>query len=95
MHVILRNRARSFNVQGRLVHVASGRVYNSVTNPPRNPGLDDITGCYHALCSLPFRFEHVRAGWGVSAFMVISRTNQSFTRALVLSVCVHLHVSVG
>lgn len=29
---------------GRLTHVGSGRVYHKVLNPPRRPGLDDVTG---------------------------------------------------
>lgn len=29
---------------GRLTHPASGRVYNLVSNPPKNAGVDDITG---------------------------------------------------
>lgn len=28
----------------RLVHPASGRMYNTITNPPREPGKDDVTG---------------------------------------------------
>lgn len=31
-------------IAGRLVHAPSGRVYNMTWNPPRNPGVDDITG---------------------------------------------------
>ena len=29
---------------GRLIHPASGRVYNIFSNPPKNPGVDDVTG---------------------------------------------------
>ena len=29
---------------GRLTHLASGRVYHEVFNPPLNPGCDDMTG---------------------------------------------------
>jgi adenylate kinase len=28
----------------RSTHIPSGRVYNDITNPPKVPGLDDITG---------------------------------------------------
>jgi len=28
----------------RLIHPGSGRVYNVLTNPPKHPGVDDITG---------------------------------------------------
>ena len=31
-------------LSGRLVHPASGRVYHLVSHPPRNPGVDDVTG---------------------------------------------------
>ncbi|KAJ1525791.1 hypothetical protein ONE63_008994 [Megalurothrips usitatus] len=31
-------------VQGRWVHLPSGRVYNTGFKPPKSPGLDDITG---------------------------------------------------
>lgn len=31
-------------LSGRRVHPASGRVYHVVFNPPKRPGLDDITG---------------------------------------------------
>lgn len=31
-------------ISGRWVHEASGRVYNTTFNPPKVPGLDDITG---------------------------------------------------
>lgn len=29
---------------GRLTHPGSGRVYNLISNPPKQPGIDDITG---------------------------------------------------
>ena len=29
---------------GRWIHVASGRTYHQVTNPPKQAGIDDITG---------------------------------------------------
>lgn len=28
----------------RWVHLASGRVYNDTFNPPKEPGIDDVTG---------------------------------------------------
>lgn len=31
-------------VVGRLVHPASGRVYHVTNNPPKQPGVDDVTG---------------------------------------------------
>uniref|UniRef100_A0A336M724 GTP:AMP phosphotransferase, mitochondrial n=1 Tax=Culicoides sonorensis TaxID=179676 RepID=A0A336M724_CULSO len=31
-------------VKGRWVHLGSGRVYNTDFNPPKVPGIDDITG---------------------------------------------------
>ncbi len=31
-------------VANRLVHEPSGRVYNMTWNPPKNPGVDDVTG---------------------------------------------------
>ncbi|CCX29529.1 P-loop containing nucleoside triphosphate hydrolase protein [Pyronema domesticum] len=31
-------------IAGRMVHVPSGRVYNTGWNPPRVPGIDDVTG---------------------------------------------------
>ncbi|KAI9476158.1 MAG: adenylate kinase 2 [Benjaminiella poitrasii] len=31
-------------IMDRWVHIPSGRVYNLSYNPPRNPGLDDLTG---------------------------------------------------
>ena len=31
-------------ITGRWVHSASGRVYHAVFNPPKNPGVDDVTG---------------------------------------------------
>lgn len=31
-------------MSGRLVHPASGRVYHRLHNPPKQPGLDDVTG---------------------------------------------------
>ena len=31
-------------MSGRLVHPASGRVYHTTHNPPRQPGIDDETG---------------------------------------------------
>ena len=31
-------------MSGRLVHLASGRVYHPVFNPPKSPGVDDVTG---------------------------------------------------
>jgi len=31
-------------VQGRLTHLASGRIYNTAFNPPKTPGIDDLTG---------------------------------------------------
>jgi adenylate kinase len=31
-------------ITSRLVHPASGRVYNLSYNPPRVPGVDDVTG---------------------------------------------------
>lgn len=31
-------------VQGRLTHLSSGRVYNTNFNPPKIPGIDDVTG---------------------------------------------------
>lgn len=31
-------------MSGRLVHESSGRVYHNIFNPPKNAGVDDITG---------------------------------------------------
>ncbi|XP_046450676.1 GTP:AMP phosphotransferase AK3, mitochondrial-like [Daphnia pulex] len=31
-------------VAGRWTHIASGRVYNTEFNPPKVPGIDDVTG---------------------------------------------------
>ncbi len=31
-------------MSGRLVHPASGRVYHAINNPPKVPGVDDVTG---------------------------------------------------
>ena len=31
-------------MSGRLMHEASGRVYHTVFNPPKHPGVDDVTG---------------------------------------------------
>lgn len=31
-------------ISNRLIHLPSSRIYNLKTNPPKNPGLDDITG---------------------------------------------------
>lgn len=31
-------------VKGRLIHVKSGRVYNTEYNPPKVPNKDDVTG---------------------------------------------------
>lgn len=31
-------------LHGRLIHVASGRIYHTVFNPPKKEGLDDVTG---------------------------------------------------
>lgn len=31
-------------MSGRLVHEASGRVYHNIFNPPKEPGVDDVTG---------------------------------------------------
>ncbi len=31
-------------VTGRLVHPASGRSYHEKTAPPKQPGVDDVTG---------------------------------------------------
>jgi adenylate kinase len=31
-------------ITSRLIHPSSGRVYNLSYNPPRNPGVDDVTG---------------------------------------------------
>ncbi|CAG9865321.1 unnamed protein product [Phyllotreta striolata] len=31
-------------VEGRMVHLPSGRAYNSTFNIPKNPGFDDVTG---------------------------------------------------
>lgn len=31
-------------IRGRWTHLPSGRVYNTEFNPPRNPGIDDVTG---------------------------------------------------
>ena len=31
-------------MQGRRVHLSSGRVYHVDTNPPKRSGLDDVTG---------------------------------------------------
>ena len=31
-------------IRGRWVHLPSGRVYNDSYNPPRQPGVDDVTG---------------------------------------------------
>ena len=28
----------------RYIHEPSGRIYNLVFNPPKQPGLDDVTG---------------------------------------------------
>lgn len=32
------------NVLDRYIHEPSGRIYNLVFNPPKKPGLDDVTG---------------------------------------------------
>lgn len=34
----------SFRIAGRWTHIASGRVYNTEFNPPKVPGIDDVTG---------------------------------------------------
>ena len=31
-------------IKGRFVHPGSGRIYHTEFNPPKNPGLDDVTG---------------------------------------------------
>lgn len=31
-------------MSGRRVHEGSGRVYHVINNPPKNPGVDDVTG---------------------------------------------------
>ncbi len=31
-------------ISGRRIHLASGRVYNIIYQPPKNPGMDDVTG---------------------------------------------------
>lgn len=31
-------------IVNRLIHLPSGRIYNEKTNPPKNPGFDDVTG---------------------------------------------------
>lgn len=31
-------------LQGRWIHISSGRIYNAVFNPPKVEGLDDVTG---------------------------------------------------
>ena len=31
-------------IEGRRVHAASGRSYHITNNPPKNEGVDDITG---------------------------------------------------
>lgn len=31
-------------LRGRLIHVASGRIYHTIFNPPKQEGLDDVTG---------------------------------------------------
>ncbi len=31
-------------LSGRMVHLASGRVYHPAFNPPKHPGIDDVTG---------------------------------------------------
>jgi len=31
-------------IQGRYVHEKSGRVYNTTYQPPKKPGIDDLTG---------------------------------------------------
>lgn len=31
-------------IANRMVHAPSGRVYNNSWNPPKVPGLDDVTG---------------------------------------------------
>ncbi|MGB6977130.1 MAG: adenylate kinase [Gammaproteobacteria bacterium] len=31
-------------MSGRLIHLASGRIYHTIYNPPKQPGKDDITG---------------------------------------------------
>ncbi|KAF2364287.1 Adenylate kinase 3/4 mitochondrial [Trinorchestia longiramus] len=31
-------------IKGRWVHIPSGRVYNTDFNPPKKPGIDDVTG---------------------------------------------------
>lgn len=31
-------------LSGRMVHLASGRVYHPLYNPPKQPGVDDVTG---------------------------------------------------
>ena len=31
-------------LSGRWVHVASGRIYHTMFNPPKNKGIDDVTG---------------------------------------------------
>lgn len=31
-------------MSGRLVHMESGRVYHAINNPPKQAGLDDVTG---------------------------------------------------
>jgi adenylate kinase len=31
-------------LSGRRIHVASGRTYHTIFNPPKTPGIDDVTG---------------------------------------------------
>ena len=31
-------------IKGRYVHPGSGRIYHTEFNPPKRPGLDDVTG---------------------------------------------------
>ncbi len=31
-------------ITGRLIHLASGRSYHTAFQPPKHPGLDDVTG---------------------------------------------------
>ena len=43
-------------LSNRLTHLPSGRVYNLDFNPPKQPGIDDITGCSYIIYILKARY---------------------------------------
>lgn len=43
INIIVADEDIIMRMSGRLVHASSGRVYHPIFNPPKNPGVDDIT----------------------------------------------------